>query len=70
MNKASGNYAMLDCCPMETHSPLCDSVRQHYLFAGLDEARFEDLAAHMSARKLDKNDVLFHRGDKAENVVG
>lgn len=58
---------VLDSVSMEKGSPLYDSVRRHYLFAGLEEARFDSLAARMSARMLDKGSVLFHRGDPAGN---
>jgi CRP-like cAMP-binding protein len=42
------------------------SLRNHYLFAGLDEADFERLAKRVSAMSIDKGEVLFHRGDAAK----
>lgn len=66
MTDASGNFTVLDSSPMEIQTPLYDSVREHYLFAGLEATQFDALAAHMTARKLDKGEVLFHRGDTAE----
>lgn len=62
---ASWDSAMIDSSLMDLQTPLCDSVRQHYLFAGLDEATFDELATHMVARQFDKGEVLFHRGDEA-----
>ena len=67
MIEAKGEYAVVDLAGMDARNPLCESVRQHYLFAGLDESRFDSLAAHMSPRHMDKGDVLFHRGDAAEH---
>ena len=56
---------VLDSGFMEPGSPLHESVRQHYLFAGLDQDRFDMLVAHMTPRNLAKGDILFHRGDPA-----
>lgn len=50
---------------MEKDSPQYDIVRRHYLFAGLDEAAFDELVHHMSEEKLARGEVLFHRGDVA-----
>lgn len=58
---------MVDSARMDASSHLYDSVRQHYLFAGLGEAEFAALAAHMTPRRLEKGEVLFHRGDPAES---
>jgi CRP-like cAMP-binding protein len=57
---------VLDSVPMEECSALYESLRNHYLFAGLDEADFEQLAKHIAAMSLEKGEVLFHRGDAAE----
>jgi len=61
------NGLVLDSSPMESSSPLYESVRRHYLFAGLDEPDFERLAADMKVRDLDQGEVLFHRGDPAHS---
>ncbi len=50
---------------MDSHSSLYESVRGHYLFAGLDEPGFERLVADMKVRALGQGEVLFHRGDPA-----
>jgi CRP-like cAMP-binding protein len=50
---------------MESGTPLFASVREHYLFSGLDQGDFEKLATFMTPRCVDKHDVLFHRGDPA-----
>ena len=43
-----------------------ESLRNHYLFAGLDQADFERLARGIGVVSIDKGEVLFHRGDLAE----
>ena len=58
---------VLDSVPMDRQSSLYDSVRSHYLFAGLDEQNFEHLAADMKVKDLDQGQVLFHRGDPADS---
>ena len=63
INELSG---VLDFAPMEECSALYELLRSHYLFAGLDETDFEQLARHIAAASLDKGEVLFHRGDVAE----
>lgn len=57
--------AMLDSTHMEPGSPLYDTVRQHYLFSGIGKDDFDALSSTVSARHLEKNEVLFHRGDVA-----
>jgi len=57
---------VLDSLPMDKSSALYESVRSHYLFAGLDEDDFERLASAMSVKDLDPGQVLFHRGDPAD----
>ena len=56
---------MLDSCTMRMGGEQHDSVREHYLFSGLADADFAALADQVSLRKLDKGEVLFHRGDAA-----
>jgi len=58
---------VLDSVFMESGSPLFDTVRQHYLFAGLQQKDFDAVAANIAPRKLAKGEVLFHRGDDAAN---
>jgi len=58
---------VLDSAGMEPGSPLYETVRQHYLFAGLDQSAFDTLAVHVSAKQVEKGAILFHRGDPAAN---
>lgn len=57
---------VLDSLPMDKNSALYESVRSHYLFAGLDDQNFGRLAADMKVKELDQGQVLFHRGDPAD----
>jgi CRP-like cAMP-binding protein len=50
---------------MEPGNPLFATVRTHYLFAGLGESDFQAVAASMTPKDVEKNAVLFHRGDPA-----
>lgn len=52
---------------MESGCHLYETVRQHYLFADLPQADFDALAARMTHRRIDKGQVLFHRGDAARH---
>lgn len=58
---------VLDSLVMDKNSSLFESVRRHYLFAGLDEESFDRLAAEMRVKTLDQGEVLFHRGDPADS---
>ena len=58
---------VLDSAGMEPGSPLYETLRQHYLFAGLDESAFNTLAVHVSTKQAEKGEILFHRGDLAAN---
>jgi CRP-like cAMP-binding protein len=51
---------------MEHGSSLYEAVREHYLFAGLEEEAFDRLVESMSIKHLTKGEVLFHRGDNAD----
>ena len=53
--------------PMTPGSPLYDDVRQHYLFAGLHPDDYDHLVASVREHKLEKGQILFHRGDAAEH---
>jgi CRP-like cAMP-binding protein len=58
---------VLDSLSMDKNSSLYESVRGHYLFAGLDEESFDRLAADMRVKTLEQGEVLFHRGDPADS---
>ena len=59
-------HKVLDFSGMETDTPQYETIRNHYLFAGLNDAEFEALAAQVTVESYDKGEALFHRGDKAE----
>ncbi len=67
MADAFRNSGVLDSDFMESGSPLYETVRQHYLFAGLAQEDFDKIVANMSPKAIDKGEVLFHRGDPASN---
>ena len=58
---------VLDSEPMDTGSPLYATLRQHYLFSGLDKEDFDALVSGVVAKTLEQGEVLFHRGDAANN---
>jgi len=58
---------VLDFPGMEKDSPQYDTIRQHYLFSGLDDDVFDNLAAEISVESFEKGEVLFHRGDDAKD---
>lgn len=62
---ASRNEGMVDSPLMDAGSPLYETVRQHYLFSGLEQDDFDRLACSVSAKQLESGEVLFHRGDPA-----
>ena len=57
---------MLDSIDMKRGNSDLEGMRRHYLFSGLDQEDFDTLMRHVSVVKLEKGEVLFHRGDKAE----
>ncbi len=59
------NGGVLDSPVMQKESRQYQSVRQHYLFAGLAELNFDELVGQMAEEQLGKGEVLFHRGDFA-----
>lgn len=67
MADAYRDSGVLDSGFMESGSPIYETVRQHYLFAGLDQEDFDKIVANMSPKSIDKGEVLFHRGDPASN---
>lgn len=58
---------VLDSPFMDSCSPLYDTVRQHYLFSGLEQADFDALVTSVTPKTLAKGEVLFHRGDPASS---
>lgn len=64
---AIADKGVLDSPFMEAGSPLYATLRKHYLFSGLDQHDFDALVLSVSAKKLEKGEVLFHRGDAAMN---
>lgn len=54
---------MVDSDRMDASSEVRTAVRQHYLFAGLSEDDFAELAAEASIKEVDHGAILFHRGD-------
>lgn len=65
--EAVGEKGVLDCPFMDTGSPLYATLRRHYLFSGLDQDDFDTLILGVTPVELDKGEVLFHRGDEANN---
>lgn len=62
---ASRKERVLDSPFMDASSHLYETVRQHYLFSGLDDNDFDTLAGSVTSKQLEKAEVLFHRGDPA-----
>ena len=56
---------VLDSGFMEIGSPEYESVRQHYLFSGLEVEDFNALMKSTTRVTLEKGEVLFHRGDNS-----
>ena len=67
MQPVRNNGGVLDSAFMESGSPLYETVRQHFLFSGLDQESFDALTSCVSAKHIAKGEVLFHRGDAATN---
>jgi CRP/FNR family transcriptional regulator, dissimilatory nitrate respiration regulator len=67
MVTAAAGTGVLDSRCMNPGSPLCLNVRQHYLFSGLGDEVYCTLATTLSAKDLDKGEILFHQGDPAEH---
>lgn len=63
----SAEYPVLDSLSMEENCPEYESMRRHYLFSGLDQDQFDALMKKVARVTLEKGEVLFHRGDAAEN---
>lgn len=58
---------MLDSTAMVSGSSIYENLSQHYLFSGLGETAFEQLAESVTEKSLAKGEVLFHRGDPASH---
>jgi CRP-like cAMP-binding protein len=57
---------VLDFSRMEKDTPQYQTIRGHYLFSALTDDEFEALAAEASIESYEKEEILFHRGDRAE----
>ena len=64
---AMGCIGMLDSPFMDAGSPLYATLRRHYLFSGLEQDDFDTLVSVVSAKSLEKGEVLFHRGDQTDS---
>jgi CRP-like cAMP-binding protein len=64
--RVEARSGMLDSAGMESGSHEYNVVRDHYLFSGLEEAEYAALSTHVTIARLEKGEVLFHRGDSAE----
>lgn len=63
----SGRQAVLDSISMEIGCAQYESVREHFLFSALAQRDFDALARDTSLKRLEKGQVLFHRGDAANS---
>lgn len=43
-----------------------ESLRQHYLFSALEQHEYDTLLKSVNEIRIDKNDILFHQGDRAD----
>jgi len=64
--RLKGSYTVVDSGRMKSGSPEYESMRQDYLFSGLEPKDFAALMQNVTRISLDKGDVLFHRGDVAK----
>jgi CRP-like cAMP-binding protein len=58
---------VLDFSSMEKNTVQYETIRGHYLFSGLDEDVFEAIAADFATESFEKGEILFHRGDVADD---
>ncbi|MDH3861784.1 MAG: cyclic nucleotide-binding domain-containing protein, partial [Gammaproteobacteria bacterium] len=58
---------VLDFSSMEKDTVQYETIRGHYLFSGLDEDVFEAIAADFATESFEKGEILFHRGDVADD---
>jgi CRP/FNR family transcriptional regulator, dissimilatory nitrate respiration regulator len=61
----AGGGEVPDGSTMNRGAGCFDSLRQHYLFSGLDQGDFDTLANCVSEIRVRKGDILFHQGDRA-----
>ena len=61
------DHAVLDSVVMDNDCREYESIRQHYLFSGLDQGDFDALMPHVTRATLEKGEVLFHGGDVANH---
>lgn len=62
----TGTSQVLDSPHMNRGSCDFQGMRQHYLFSGLDQADFDSLIKRVTNVRVEKGEILFHRGDRAE----
>ena len=62
-----GCEEVLDSACMDAESPLYATLRDHYLFSGLEQQDFDTLVSGVVTKSLDKGEILFHQGDPANN---
>ena len=60
------SHKVIDFSCMEKNTPQYETIRSHYLFAGLTDGEFEALATEISVESYDKGEILFHRADRAD----
>lgn len=58
---------VLDFPCMEKDTPQYETIRGHYLFSGLDDDVFDALASNIAVETFEKGEILFHRGDVAND---
>jgi CRP-like cAMP-binding protein len=58
---------VIDFSDMEKDTVQYETIRSHYLFSGLDEDVFEVIAADFATESFEKGEILFHRGDVADD---
>ncbi len=57
---------VLDSPAMKNSATKISALKEHYLFAGLDDTDFESLMQRASVVRVERAAVLFHRGDTAD----
>lgn len=67
LQEAMGYAGMLESPFMDVASPLYTTLRRHYLFSGLEQDDFDALVPSVSAKTLEKGEVLFRRGDQTNS---
>jgi CRP-like cAMP-binding protein len=62
----AGDDKAVDSTVNQCASQEYDCLREHYLFSGLEPADFDTLTRTISEVNVDKGEILFHQGDRAE----